>query len=401
MLLKLKNNAMHTFRQVCCFSVALLASQTLANELQINGFIAQGIVQNKDSSFINDDDDISFDLTEVGINASYQFTPNFRLAGQAVYLNAGNRFDEGARLDYLLLDWNFYSDEQSQSNFYIGKIKNYHWLYSSTRDVPMTRPSIVLPQSVYFDGTRDMSVGGEGAAFSHKYSSINLGEIDFTISTSKSDVPDEDLKNILAKDAKGRLSFQSDLQASIYWQPSASAWRFGFATTNADFSYEQGEDDIFFDGELKLKRYYLNAEYFGETWSFSAELLQENLKQKGLLFPLFYRDTTGRGGFIQSEYQLSDKALFLFRYERYFANKDDKSGNKLEESSFGLIPAYFGFQHDNTLGFSYQFDDNLKVQLEHHWVEGTARLTPFIIPDPIANPKEHWQFSAIQLTHWF
>ncbi len=91
----------------------------------------------------------------------------------------------------------------------------------------------------------------------------------------------------------------------------------------------------------------------------------------------------------------------LARYGRYFADKNDKSGNQLAASTFGSVPYYFGFQHDVTLGLTYHFDFNLKLQFEHHWVQGTARLTPLIIPDPTNNPQEHWQLTALQLMYWF
>ncbi|WP_448245515.1 hypothetical protein [Thalassotalea agariperforans] len=378
-----------------------VGTKALADEFQVHGFIAQGVVQNKGSNFVIEDDELTFDLTELGLNFSYQLSDSLRFAGQAVYLNGGNRFDEGLRVDYLLADWNFYNSEKNQSHLYIGRIKNYHWLYSSTRDVPMTRPSIILPQSVYFDGTRDMSVGGDGIAFSNKYASENIGEIDLTISSSKAPIPTGDTRSIVDPKTKGRLKHDADLQASIYWRPVALPWRFGFALTDARFKYESALDDIYDNGEIDLQRFYLNAEYFGEKWSLSAELLQEKMALTGLLFPEFSRPTTGQGGYLQSEYKVTQDIQLLARYERYFADKNDKSGNQLAASTFGAVPYYFGFQHDVTLGLTYHFDFNLKLQFEHHWVQGTARLTPLIIPDPTNNPQEHWQLTALQLMYWF
>ena len=83
------------------------------------------------------------------------------------------------------------------------------------------------------------------------------------------------------------------------------------------------------------------------------------------------------------------------------SNKDDKNGSGLEESSFGTIPSYFGYQHDAVLGVSIDFTSNLRLQLEHHWVEGTARLTPVVLPNAAINDEEHWQMWAAQLMYWF
>jgi len=377
------------------------AAESANNKLQVHGFIAQGIIDVNGSNFVNDDGDLSFELTEIGINASYQISSDIRFATQAVYLNGGNRYSEGVRIDYALIDWSVYHTENWQANLYIGRIKNYHWLYSSTRDVPHTRPSIILPQSVYFDGTRDMSVGGDGIALATRYYDDGIGELDFNISSTESSISDEQTRNIMGQSSTGSLTHDSDLQASIYWRPNYSPWRFGLALTDADFSYRKGQSDMFLDGGLALKRFYANADYQGESWTFSIELLQENMFIEGLLGPSFNRDATGQGGFVQSQYQLTAELQLLARYEHYYANKDDKHGADLEKMTNGMIPKYFGYQNDATFGLSYHLSNNLQVQMEHHWIKGTARLTPVVIPDPVVNKNEYWQLSTVQLMYWF
>ena len=120
-----------------------------------------------------------------------------------------------------------------------------------------------------------------------------------------------------------------------------------------------------------------------------------------LLFLGSLRDTTGQGGFVQGQFQLTPDMKLLTRYEHYYANKNDKHGKDLEKLTQGLIPNYFGYQHDATFGLSYSFSSNLQLQLEHHWIKGTARLTPVVIPDPTVNKKEYWQLSTFQLMYWF
>lgn len=392
---------------ICLAAAAILSSGFAAanvfesTDLNIHGFISQGLMAVDGSDFVNDDNTMSSELTEVGINASYQLSDSFRVAGQAAYLNGGNRFNKGVRIDYLLLDWDLFSNENWSTNVYLGRFKNFHWLYSSTRDVPMTRPSIVLPQSVYFDATRDMSVGGDGIAIKSTYSSELLGDLDFNISSGKSPTSKEQTRIIMGRFSDGDLNHDTDFQGSIYFRPGHSNWRFGIATTNADFSYSAGENDAFLDGNLALTRYYANAEYQGELWTVSVELLQEKIAISNLLFNGFNRSSKGQGGYVQSQYRLSDKLQLLTRYEHYWANKDDKNGSKLEASSQGVIPHYFGYQRDFTIGLSVDISTNIKLQLEQHWIKGTARLTPVVIPDPTVNMNEYWQISTLQMTYWF
>ena len=370
-------------------------------DLQVHGFVAQGIIDVNGSDFVSDDQGLSLELTEIGINASYQLTSDIRVAGQAVYLDGGNRYNKGTRVDYLLVEWALQNTENWQTKLYLGRIKNYHWLYSSTRDVPMARPSIILPQSVYFDATRDMSIGGDGGAIATRYSNENVGDIDITASMSASTLSKTQTTIVMGSRSRGRLNHENDFQGSIYWTPSMSQWKFGIATTNADFTYKQGEQDVFLDGGLALERFYFNAEYQAENWTFSTELLQENIDLYGLLSPDFTNVKRGQGGFVQGQFTLTPELQLLARYEHYYADKDDKNGQQLERESGGAVPNYFGYQYDTTLGLKYRIDSNLELQFEHHWIQGTARLTPILIPEPRVNKEEYWQLWALQLMYWF
>ena len=376
-------------------------SQDASSSLQVHGFAAQGIIDVDGTNYVSDEQGTSLNLTEIGLNASYQYSDNLRFSGQAVYINGGNRYAEDVVIDYLLMDWSFYSAPKWQANLYLGRIKNYHWLYSSARDVPMTRPSIFLPQSVYFDATRNMSVGGDGAALTVKYFDDTLGDLDLNLSTSKYPISEKQMKILMGKLSNGDLNHEEDVQASIYWQPQMSLWRFGVAITDADFKYQNKRESVFYNGDFSLTRLYLNGEFQVEKIGFSFELLQETMKTVGLLSSSSYRKTVGQGGFIQMEYQVKDKIRALGRLEHYYADKKDKSGRKREESSYGVIPRYFGYQHQAVLGLTYNLSINMQLQVEHHWVKGTARLSPLLLPDPIINKQEYWQIAAMQFVYRF
>ena len=380
------------------------ADQAINADLQIHGFIAQGIIDVDGSDFVNDDGELSSELTEVGLNASYQFNSLFRVTGQVVYLDGGNRYDDGMRIDYALLDWSTYQNENWQINLYLGRFKNNHWLYSGTRDVPFTRPSIILPQSIYFDGFRDIAVGGDGVALKVSYSSDHLGDFDFNLSKGSSHISDEQMKIILGETATGKFKQTYDVQASGYWQPLYSSWRFGLSLLDSDFSYEANEaSDFYIDSDITLQAYTLNAIYEGEKWEFAVELFQERFILNGL-YPLgkpFHQDQFNQGYYGQTRYKMNEDLSFLFRYERFYADKDDKDGSDLEEGTGGLIPSYFGYQHDIVLGLSYDLAEKFRVQFEYHNFEGTSRLTPVVFPNILLNNSKNWDLWAIQLMYWF
>lgn len=407
MLLKLHNN-FATFSSIkaitiilcsCLFIKQSTAEENLANsKLKVHGFIAQGLIDVNGSNYVNDDGDVSFKLTDIGVNASYQLLPDIRLTGQVVYLNGGNRYVEGVRLDYLLIDWSLYNNNNWKTNLYLGRIKNYHRLYSS---VPVTRPSIILPQSIYFDGTRDLAIGGDGVALTTRYSSELLGDVDFNASIGISHISNKQTNLIMGNASTGDFTHDEDFQASLYWRPNLSPWKFGIAITIADFSYKEGKSDVFRTGNLDLERLFANAEYQGEKWTFSAEILQEQKILKGFLSPEFINNTSGQGGFVQAQFRVLPELQLLGRYEYYYNDKNDKKGKIREQNSGGTIPSYFGYQNDITLGLNYDLSSNMQIQFEYHAIKGTARLTPVLIPDPASNKKEHWQLWALQFMYWF
>jgi hypothetical protein len=430
MLLKLKVNALGEFvSKVSVFLntvnyvvvtnllIFLFASMTItplyateregfskAKKFSVHGFLSQGIIDVDGSDFVNDDGELSAELTELGLNASYQLNEDFRFAAQVVYLDGGNRYAQGLRLDYALIDWSAYADESWQANIYLGRFKNNHWLYSSSRDVPFARPSIILPQSVYFDGFRDIAVGSDGIAAKISHSTDNYGNLDWQISYGTSPISDEQTKNILGEYARGDAKQEYDFQSSFYWQPALSSWRFGISLLDASFSYDSAginNGDIFFDANFNFQFYTLNALYEAELWEFSGEIYQQRFTIDGFYHVNFDLDNIGQGFYLQSRYKLTPRLTLLARYEDFYLDKDDKDGKTLEQESGGQIPYYFGFHKDLTLGVNVDITSNFSARIEYHWVKGAGRLTPVVAPNPKINNAEDWQMWALQLMYWF
>ena len=213
-----------------------------------HGYISQGITQSVDSNFITSDNDITGELTELGINGHYRLTNNLSVAGQVVYLDGGNRFEQGARVDYLFLDWSINDIWGWQGQVHLGRFKNRHWLYSVTRDVPQTRDTAVLPQSVYFDSFRDVALGSDGIQTSFKrYSNDNIWEVNWSYGSS--DINEAQKNFLLGNIASGEIEQDFVHQFSVFWQPSTMAWKLGLSWLESDFTYQASVMDNRFDGE--------------------------------------------------------------------------------------------------------------------------------------------------------
>ncbi|WP_339725778.1 TonB-dependent receptor [uncultured Paraglaciecola sp.] len=371
-----------------------------ANSLKINGFVAQGVIQANDSNFVTDKGDVSIELTEVGVNSAYRINHSFRVAGQAVYLDGGNRYPDGFRVDYLFLEWQFLNSTNWQIKTQLGRNKNYHWLYSSTRDVPHTRPSIVLPQSLYFDAFRDVALGVDGVVLIAQTHNM-LGEWDINVSYGDSQLSEQQKKNLLGPNATGKLKHDLDKQFSLYWRPTLSNFQFGFSLLDADFSYKRGANDTFFDGDETSQRIMFNFLYQGQNWEIASEVMRERVIGNDVLFPGFSSDVTAEGGYLQARYFLSNELTLLGRLDIYDRDRQDRNGKNVETLSQGLVPGYFGLMDQATAGVTWKFAKNLQIQAEYHKVKGTGRLAPIFTPNTILNDSKYWDMWAVQLMYWF
>lgn len=377
-----------------------ISRPSLSESLKVHGFVSQGITQATDSNFVDDEEDVSLKLTEIGINASYRINSSLRLAGQGVYLNGGNRYSEGFRIDYLFLDWQLLNSPNWNVKAQIGRNKNYHWLYSSTRDVPHTRPSIVLPQSLYFDAFRDVALGVDGLVLIATTNN-RLGEWDINFSFGQSRISEQEQNNLLGKFASGKLTHKSDKQFSLYWRPNYSDFQWGVSILDADFKYTQGPNDVLFKGDETSQRFMLNMLYQGESWEIASEIIKERVLVDDLLFPGYQSDITAEGGYLQGRYFLSEDVTLLARLDLYDRDRKDRNGHKIALNSGGIISEYFGYMDQATFGSSYRLSKNIQVQAEYHRVKGASRLAPVFTPDIVANDSKYWSLWAVQLMYWF
>lgn len=78
--------------------------------------------------------------------------------------SAGKNDHDGVRVDYLHADLGIGHWFGGDADVMLGRIKIPLGLYNETRDVAGTRPSIILPQSVYYENSRTFLINSDGAA---------------------------------------------------------------------------------------------------------------------------------------------------------------------------------------------------------------------------------------------
>lgn len=382
---------------IMLLSVTGIPVSAWADDLKWHGFIAQGVIQADGSNFVNDDGDVSLRLTELGLNASYRINSDFRVAGQAVYINGGNRFVEGLRLDYLFLDWTLYNTLDTQVHLHLGRNKSYHRLYAATRDVPHTRPTIVLPQSLYIDVFRDVSIGIDGALFRAHFSR-DWGELDINWNYGEAPISSKQTKLFVSPTAIGDLDLTREHQGSFYYRFGNGQHQIGANFVNATFEYFPVPNDAFVAGTSQVKGRYFNYQYNGERWVITSELTRVQFVTTDFLAPGLRGNNTAEGGYLQAQYFFTPTLAGLARIDLYDSNRKDRGGSRLEARG---IPSYFGYMDMATLGVSWDFAPNWRLQGEVHRVKGTGRMSPILVPDLEINVNEYWDVWALQVMYWF
>lgn len=392
----------------CALPIAgfLLLFTTFSSVSQDNfswhGFIAQGITSSTDSNYITSGNEITTELTELGINGTYIVNSSLSVAGQLVYLDGGNRFRKGARLDYLFLDWRLTRLFDWQVNAHVGRYKNRHWWYSATQDVPQTRPSITLPQSIYYDGNRDIALSSDGIALqSTKTGDSGTWEVRW--SYGRSPLAKEDTSKLLSPQAQGQVKQKFTHQFSTYWQPDSMQWHLGFSVLHSEFTYKPGIEDILRDGQSGIDRLTLAARYDSENWELTMELLRDRLTYQGDFTQgvTLTVDKTGEGGYLQWRYFLQNNLTGLVRFDSYDLDRQDRNGQKLVQSSFGAIPAHYGYMDMLTVGVSWDIKSNLRLSGEFSRAHGAGRLSAVIFPEALIDAKPYWNAWSVQLMYWF
>lgn len=391
---------MRTVGLLLCLFSSVVHAKELADKLSVHGYLAQGVVQAQDSNFINDDGDVSLRQTEIGINATYRLRPSMRLTGQLAYINGGNRYPEGLRLDYLFWDISLVNTLDWRVNLYLGRNKNHHWLYSVDRTVPQIRPTIIPPQSVYFDVFRDVALSSDGISLMAQTGN-RLGDWQIQWSLGESQIDRQQMLNLLSPDAKGSLDQKYDHQFSVNYRPVESAWELGVLLLDSKFDYGAGEGDSLSNGDVRTSRLQFSLRYNAENWEFASELMKERVVFEDVLFPGFSNKAIAEGGYLQWRYFLNHNMTLLARVDVFDRDREFRNGENIVALSEGVIPAYFGFMDTATLGGTWKFASDWQLKAEYHRVKGTGRLAPVLIADVGNNDHKYWDIWALEVAYWF
>ena len=384
-----------------------LRSSDRPGDLQIHGFVTQAYLVTSDNDvFGNSDKGGSFGLTEAGLNASVRPLPKLQLSAQVLSRRAGEGNTGMPRLDYAFLDYRLYSHEANQFGIRIGRIKNPFGFYNETRDVAFTRPSILLPQSIYFDRTRNLGLSSDSVQLYSDAAVFNWGTLTTQFGVSLPVVNDKDTESsLLGAVRPGHLGREVGYIGRGIFETNDKRLRLGISGIWLNTTYDPNHrvNDPLGPGGLQFTPIFFSAQYNAERWTLTSEYAIRHFKygnnfNTGALNGL---DFFGESYYFQGEYRFTPKLEGILRYDALFTDRSDRNGSEWAAQN----PMRQGLEHtrfakDITVGLRWNVTPEFMLRAEYHHVNGTGWLSR--LDNPVAgDTKQHWDLFAIQASYRF
>ncbi|SDH66941.1 hypothetical protein SAMN05428952_10236 [Nitrosomonas sp. Nm132] len=369
--------------------------------LQVHGFLSQGYI--KTTATRNDvfGDSTrgrgSFDFREIGVNASYRPLTNLQFSGQLLSRQTGEDSKGGIRIDYGFVDYTAITTETKEVGVRLGRTKNPFGFYNETRDVPFTRPSILLPQSIYFDRARNLALASDGIQL-YGESRSDWGDVTLQFVTGFPQVDDKSTEAaILRKNQSGDLTPRLSYLGRLIYERDGGRLRLAISGAQVNVGYDPAAKDRLSSGSIEFFPLIFSAQYNAEHWSITSEYALRHIEMKNF-HPLVDKSFTGESFYFQGIYRFSPAWEAVLRYDVLFTDRKDRDGSEWHVKTG--FPSDSRFAKDLTVGLRWNITPAIMLRGEYHRVNGTAWLSTLDNPDP-AFTDRHWNLFAAQVSYRF
>ncbi|MGY5453119.1 hypothetical protein ACVFI8_19580 [Agarivorans sp. MS3-6] len=390
-------------------SLGMLLPNAAHAKLSWGGFVSASYIDVNANNYYGYNSGDSGPLFEAGLHGYWYINPRWSVSGLVIARESGDWFETGLEVDYLSLNYQVETNEDWEIGFKLGRFKLANGIYGATRDVPFTRPSILLPSSVYPHILKEQSLRADGIRADLDYYTQSGQQYSLAASIGKEAFDESFSRRFFGQDQGG--TFESDWNTSIHLstRPNANwlvaveyrrlkshlndAINIGIPTppngdiTYAPLDFTMDTDQYILSLQYAQQRYELTSEFTmrrGGTYAQGKNAIAEALE------PAFDGSTDINAYYLQMIYMLNQQWNLLARYDRsHFVDND------IDENLRNLS--------DVTIGASWNFHRNLQLKIEHHWFTGTSMLAPVndLNPTRENNPERYWRLFAVQLSYRF
>lgn len=367
---------------------------------QVHGFLTQAWVKTDDNSFFGDSSSKygSLEWYELGLNARTQINSRLDFAGQLMIREAGDmdKRSEFIEVDYLFADIALHDSIDDRVGLKLGRSRYQLGFFNATRDIAVTRPSIILPQSIYYDIARPLMTRQDGIIIYGSHTRGSRTDEWGAGYAFDSDIHSDDIETIFF-DVTAPGKFKTDRVTQLYF---GSEWANGFrvhaSTATTAFDYDPaGSTDPLSDGRSKSTNYTLSFEYdtqTGHRWT--QENFYGSFDSKDYGFPLADVEYDIWGNYLQYTRYWSKFEVFA-RYDYYRMDQDDRD----KFLALG-IPKQMLFAKDWSVGGRYFVTHNLSVSAEYHDLDGAGWI-PRVENTDFTQIDRYWRILAMQINYSF
>ncbi len=380
----------------------------LPDTVQVHGFGSLAYINTSANRFFGSSEDGSWDFYELGLNGSWRPRSDLLFAAQLTSREAGKTDNGNVRLDYGFVDYSLVSDADKLWGLRVGRIVNPLGFYNETRDVAYTRPSIFLPQGVYFDINRNLSLSADGV---HLYGEnrAEWGDLQLQVGVVRPRTDDPGFQQFFTAGVlPGKMDGETSGVGRLLYERNGGELR--LAVSGGVFNGKYNPGSPFFDhraGTFQFTPVVLSAQYNAERWSLTSEYARRRVKFDDFGPSLPDSDSTGESWYLQGTYRITPKWEAMVRYDTLVWDLDDRSGKRWQGAT-GL-PAHSRYAQDWTAGLRWDVTSQFMLRVEYHRIHGTGWLSAVDNPglSPLANPaqrsdlKRNWNMFAVQAAFRF
>ncbi len=388
-------------------------------DIQVHGYISQGYLKSDQNNCIAETEEGSFQFNESALNFSTYLSPGLRVGMQLLARDFGNVGN-----DEVVLDW-AYADYQwrEQLGFRAGKMRMPLGFYSETRDIDMTRSSILLPAGVYNENWRGLFTSLKGIGI---YGDIGLNKMGSLSYQCQAGVFEMDGDSGVMKSVNDLINTRTNSVdtdpayiANLRWNTPLEGLRFEASGLWTELESKLTTKDGLFwryltaqalgldlvgasmDMPIKAFPYMISAEYSRENLRLTAEYFELCFEYSFILqpasIPIIQDDKFYQEGYYAGiEYRFTEWLEMGLYHSVYYWNKDDKDGER-KSSRYGF-PKHAAWTKDTSLSVRFDINLNWILKIEGHMMDGTAILHRADNPDGM---EEDWFLFAAKVTFSF
>ncbi len=365
--------------------------------LELHAFISQGHVHTTANRFMGDSENGSFDFREIGASFSLRLASSWLVSAQVLSRKAGEMSNDSPDLDYALVDFTAHASDRWRAGLIAGRFKNPIGLYNDTRDVPFTRPSVFLPQSIYWEKLRDIMLSSDGA---QGYAEYYRGRHGLFLQLGVGRLsPDENLEwAYLGRDWPG--SYEPDgpsLVGRLLYELDGGRLRLALSGFSGDLRFDADPGALPGSGNTRVGYRVASFQYNTEAWSLTAEYMQEPVEWRGFTPPQFNNRGTADGYYLQGTWRPAPDWELLLRYDAAFLDRNDRDGRK--QSARDGLPAHHYYSKAWSLGVTWQPTGGFMLRAQFDRVDGTAFLSSRENDGPA--PEGRWNMLSLLVSLGF